>query len=261
MAFVDLEGGRFRYELDGPRDAPVLVLSNSLGTDLSMWQPQLAAFTSRLRVLRYDQRGHGESAVTPAPYTMEQLGRDVLRLLDALGIERASFCGISMGGATGMWLGVNAPERLDKLVLCNTGARIGTAELWNARIAAVRQSGTAGIAQGLMERWFTPAFREREPQTVERMRRIVERTSTEGYVGCCEAIRDHDERGTVSRIRLPTLVIAGTQDVATPPADGRFLAERIPGSRYLELDVAHLSNIEMPREFNDAVLRFLAEGN
>ncbi|HEX7044070.1 MAG TPA: 3-oxoadipate enol-lactonase [Burkholderiales bacterium] len=261
MAFVDLGGERFRYELDGPRDAPALVLSNSLGTDLSMWEPQLAAFTPRLRVLRYDQRGHGESAATPGPYRMEQLGRDVLRLLDALGIERASFCGISMGGATGMWLGVHAPERFDKLVLCNTGAHIGTAELWNARIAALRQGGTAGIAHGLMERWFTPAFRAREPQTVERMRRIVERTSTEGYIACCEAIRDHDERETVSRIRMPTLVIAGTRDVATPPADGRFLAERIPGARYLELDVAHLSNIEMPREFNDAVLRFLtAEG-
>lgn len=259
MPFIDLNGDRFHYQLDGLAEAPALVLSNSLGADLSMWDPQMPALASRFRVLRYDTRGHGASAVTPGPYRMAQLAGDVLALLEALGIDRASFCGISMGGATGMWLGAHAPERIDKLVLCNTGARIGTPEFWEARIAALRQGGTAGIAQGLMERWFTASFRARAPDVVARMREKLARTSTDGYIACCEAIRDHDERAAVAAIRRPTLVIAGTQDVATPPADGRFLAERIPGARYVEFDVAHLSNVEMPEAFTQAVLKFLEQ--
>lgn len=260
MPFIELSGDRFHYQLDGANDAPVLVLSNSLGTDLSMWEPQLPAFIRRFRVLRYDTRGHGASAVTPGPYRIAQLGGDVVAMLDALDIARANFCGLSMGGATGMWLATHAPERFAKVVLCNTGARIGTNELWQARIEALRQGGTAAIAQGAMERWFTAAFRTRAPQTVEAMRQKFVRTSTAGYIACCEAIRDHDERETIAAIRLPTLIIAGAQDVATPPADGRFLAERIPGACYVEFDTAHLSNVEVPEAFAQAVLQFLADG-
>jgi 3-oxoadipate enol-lactonase len=262
MAVVDLDGSRFRYELEGPEAAPVLMLSNSLGADLSMWDPQMPGFTRRLRVLRYDTRGHGGSSVTPGPYTVERLGRDALALLDALGIERAHFCGLSLGGATGMWLALNAPERLDKLVLCNTAAQFGTPEVWNTRIEAVRQGGTAAIAQGVMERWFTERFRRANPEPVEAIRKVLLGTLGPGYIACSEAVRDVDLRDAIGAIRTPTLVIAGTHDPATPPAAGRLIAERIEGARYVELDAAHLSNIEAPEEFTRTVLEFLgANGN
>lgn len=257
MAFVDLHGSRFHYELDGPADAPVLVLSNSLGTDLSMWEPQLPAFTHHFRVLRYDTRGHGGSAVTPGPYTIEQLARDVPALLDALGVERASFCGLSMGGAIGTWLATHAADRFEKVVVCNTAARFGTPEVWNARIDAVRKGGTAAIAQGVIERWFTEGFRARNPKIVETIRRTLLNTLAPGYIACCEAVRDVDQRESLAGVSLPTLVIAGTRDPSTPPADGRFLAERIPGARYVELDTAHLSNLEAPEAFSEAVVSFL----
>ena len=257
MAFIDLDGQRFHYRFDGPPDAPVLVLSNSLGTDLTMWSPQVEHFARRFRVLRYDTRGHGASAVTAGPYTIAQLAGDVLALLDALKVGRARFCGLSMGGATGMWLAAHAPERFEQVVLCNTGARIGTADVWNTRIATVRAGGMDPIAQGTMERWFTAAFRTRAPETVEQVRQVFLRTSPAGYIACCEAIRDHDQRDAVGAIRLPTLVIAGAQDPATPAADGRVLADRIPGARCVELDTAHLSNLEAADEFTDTVFKFL----
>jgi 3-oxoadipate enol-lactonase len=259
MAFVDLQGSRFRYELDGPTDKPVLLLSNSLGTDLTMWEPQLHRLGRQFRVLRYDTRGHGESAVTPGPYSIEQLGRDVIALLDALKIERAYFCGISMGGATGLWLATHAPQRFLKMVLSNTAARFGTPEMWQTRIDTVRKGGTASVAQTSTERWFTAPFRARAPGIVERMRQTLLRFNSDGYIACCMAIRDVDQRESIGNIRLPTLVIAGTQDVATPPADGRFLAQRIPQARYLEIDAAHISNVEAPEIFSDAVLQFFNE--
>lgn len=260
MAFVELQGSRFHYELSGADGAPVLVLSNSLGTDLSMWEPQLTTFEPRLRVLRYDTRGHGASAVTPGPYRFEQLGADVLALLDALEIEHAMFCGISMGGATGMWLALHAPQRIRKVVLCSTAARIGTPEFWSARIDALHRGGVAGIAAGLMERWFTPAFRSGSPEVVAAMQRKLEATSNEGYIACCEAIRDFDERETIANIGIPTLVISGTHDVATTPADGRYIAEQVRGARYVELPTAHLSNVETPQVFSETVLDFLLNG-
>lgn len=236
----------------------MLVLSNSLGSDLSMWDPQAAPLEEELRVLRYDTRGHGQSAVTPGPYTIEQLSRDVIGLLDALDIERAHFCGLSMGGKIGMWLGVHAPDRLRKLVLCNTGARIGTAERWNARIQDVRDHGMKGIAAAVIERWFTPGFRERSPEAVARARAMVERTPPEGYVACCAAIRDADQRAEVAGIGAPTLVIAGRHDPATPPADGRALSGAISGARYVELDASHLSNVEAAEAFTAELTAFLS---
>ena len=258
MALIDLHGNRFHYELDGASGAPVLMLSNSLGTNLGMWRPQMEAFGRRLRVLRYDTRGHGASAITPGPYTVEQLAGDVLGLLDALDIRRASFCGLSMGGATGMWLATYAAQRFDKVVLCNTSARIGTIEFWNARIAMLRQGGLAPAASAIMERWFSAGFRGRDPKTVATMSAMLCATQLDGYVACCESLRDNDQRESITAIRLPVLVISGTRDVATPPADGRFIAERVPGARYVEFDTAHLSNIEVPEKFSETVLNFLA---
>jgi 3-oxoadipate enol-lactonase len=258
MPFVEAGELRVHYELGGPAAAPVLVFSNSLGSDLSMWEPQRPAFEGKYRVLRYDTRGHGQTAVPPGPYTIERLARDVVALLDALGIERAHFCGLSMGGKIGMWLGAYAPERIARLALCNTGARIGTAERWNGRIEEVRRGGMAAIAAGVAERWFTPRFCEIAPATVARARAMVERTPPEGYVANCEAIRDGDETPLLGMIHAPTLVIAGTHDPATPPADGRLIAGGIPGARYVELNASHLSNVEAAEAFTSELGRFLA---
>lgn len=257
MPYVDLPAGRCFYRFDGSEDAPVLVLSNSLGTDHRMWQPQLPALTRRCRVLRYDTRGHGGSEAPAGPYTMAELGRDALDLLDALGIVRASFCGLSMGGMVGMWLAANAPERVDRLMLCNTAALLGPPQRWDARIAAIRASGMAAIATGVVAGWFTADYSAREPDVIARMRETLANTPAEGYIACCEAIRDMDQRALLARIQAPTLVIAGAHDAATPPADGRALADAIANACYVEVSAAHLSNIEAANAFTDAIIRFL----
>jgi 3-oxoadipate enol-lactonase len=262
MPFADVNGGRIHYRWDGSEagrdDAPVLMLSNSLGTDLSMWDPQVPAFAERFRLLRYDRRGHGASAVTPGPYTIEQLGRDVVGLLDELGIDRVAFCGLSLGGMVGMWLGTHAADRIERLVLCNTAAQIGSPDPWNARIEAVRKGGMAAIESGVLARWFTPRFLEQRSPMLGRMRETLLHLSPEGYVACCAAVRDMDQREAIARIAAPTLVIAGALDEATPPAEGRFIAERVPGAQYVELDAAHISNVEASDRFTAAVLGFLS---
>jgi len=257
MPFAELQDARIHYELSGPENAHLLVLSNSLGSTLSMWDAQMPVFTQHFRVLRYDTRGHGQSSITPGPYTMAQLAGDVLALLDSLNLDRVYFCGLSMGGSTGMWLGVHAPARLRKLVLCNTAAKIGTPEIWNPRIAAVRQGGIKAISNGVLGRWLSENFRAQFPAIASRTLSMLEGSNTDGYTANCEAIRDFDAREAIASIALPTLVVAGTHDVSTTAADGRFLAERIPAARYLELDAAHLSNIEQNARFNSEVASFL----
>jgi 3-oxoadipate enol-lactonase len=260
MPFVDANGARIHYRVDGPANGKPLLLSHSIGTDLRLWDGQLGgALARRHRLVRYDARGHGASPVAAGPCTVATLARDALAVLDALGIARASFCGLSLGGATGMRLAVDAPERLEKLVLCNTGALLGTPDLWNARIDAVRRSGTAGFAESVMSRWFTARFLSERPQEAARAREMLLATPAEGYAACAAALRDHDERAAVSRIGAPTLLVAGAHDAATPPSDLRFLEGRIAGARYVELDAAHLSNIEAREAFDEAVAAFLEE--
>jgi 3-oxoadipate enol-lactonase len=258
MPFAELKDIRVHYELSGSAGSPTLVLSNSLGTTFSMWDAQSAAFSQNMRVLRYDSRGHGQTSVTPGPYTIEQLGRDVLALVNSLKIDQFAFCGLSKGGMIGMWLGINAGERLTRLAVCNTGAKIGTLEGWNARIDAVRANGMKSISTAVVERWFTSRFREKEPDIIERTRKMVEATNPEGYAASCAAVRDADFRASIAAIRTPTLVVSGAHDPATPPSDGRFIAESIIGARYLELDAAHLSNIEAAQPFTTEVGAFLA---
>ena len=257
MPVAHVNGGHLHYELTGSSNAPLLVLSNSLGTNFSMWDAQMPELRKNYRVLRYDTRGHGQSEVTSGPYSFEQLGRDVLALADALDIGHFSFCGLSMGGVTGLWLGIHAGKRLHKIVLCSTGAKIGNAETWDARIEAVRKGGTKSIAAATMERWFTARFRESSPDIVERVKHMVENTSTEGYISCCAALREADLRESIAAITTPTLAISSTHDPAAPPADGRFIAQRIAGARYVELDAAHLSNIEQHDRFTQEVSGFL----
>jgi 3-oxoadipate enol-lactonase len=258
MPFADFADARVHYRFDGAVGAPVVMLSNSLGTDLSMWDPQVPALNARYRVLRYDTRGHGQSAVTPGPYTIEGLAEDVLGLLDALAIERVHFCGLSMGGMIGQWLGAHASQRVDKLILCNTTPRIGSPEAYNARIDNVQKGGMATIVDAVLARWYTPEFAATDTGAVEKTRQMLLRAPPDGYVACCAAIRDMDQREAVRSIAVPTLVIAGSHDLATPPADGRYLAERIQGARYVELPAAHLSNIEAAPAFTAALTEFLA---
>ncbi len=257
MPIVKSGEARIHYSLEGQSGTPALLFSNSLGTNYSMWDPQVPELRKKFRVLRYDTRGHGQSSLTPGPYSIEQLGKDVIALLDALDLDRVHFCGLSMGGMIGMWLGVNAPDRLNKLVLCNTAARIGTPETWNARIEAVRKNGMKSVAPAVVERWFSPAFRHKAPAAISNTQKVLENANPDGYAACCAAVRDFDFREQLSRIRMPTLVIAGALDPATPPADGRFLAHHIPGARYAELNAAHLSNIEDQDRFNSEVAAFL----
>jgi 3-oxoadipate enol-lactonase len=257
MPFAQLEDVRIHYDLAGPTSAPILVFSNSLGATLSMWDPQMPAFQKQFRILRYDTRGHGQSSVTPGPYTIEQLGRDVVALLDQLQLDRVYFCGLSMGGQTGMWLALNASDRFHRLVLCNTAANIGTPEMWNARIEATRKDGMSSISTAVMERWFSSDFRASSPDVIAVTKQLFERTNPDGYVANCAAIRDFDARETISAIRVPTLVIAGTHDAATTPADGHYVADHIAGARYVELDAAHLSNIEKRDHFNTELSAFL----
>ena len=260
MGFVQLADGELNYQLDGPEDAPVLVLSNSLGTNLHMWDLQIPAFAEHLRVLRFDTRGHGRSLVTPGPYSIEQLGHDVLALLDALHIERAHFCGLSMGGLIGQWLGINAGERLRKLVVCNTAAKIGDPSVWDPRIETVLRDGPAAMValrDASIARWFTADFAEANPQQAKRITDMLAATSPQGYAANCAAVRDADFREQLSSIKVPTLVISGTEDAVTPPSGGHFIQEHVQGAEYAEFYAAHLSNVQAGAAFSDRVLEFL----
>jgi 3-oxoadipate enol-lactonase len=257
-ATIDVPGARLRYRAEGTAHAPVVVLASSLGTTLEMWDGQIAALTTGFRVLRYDMRGHGTSSVSALPLDIPCLAGDVLLLLDAIGAASAHVVGLSLGGMVGLWLAAHAPARVDSLVLSNTAALIGTRETWDARIAAATRGGTEAIAESVLERWFTARFREREPERVQGLRRMLVATSLPGYLAACAAIRDADLRGSVASVRAPTLVITGDFDLATPPSGGRFIADRIAGAQQVELQAAHLSNIEAESDWNASVLGFIS---
>ncbi|KPX40348.1 Alpha/beta hydrolase fold protein [Pseudomonas syringae pv. helianthi] len=260
MSAVQLADGELNYLLEGPAGAPVLVLSNSLGTDLHMWDNHVPAFIDHFQVLRYDTRGHGKSLVSDGTYSIEQNGRDVLALLDALHMDQVFFCGLSMGGLIGQWLAINAPQRLHKVVLCNTAARIGNPDVWNPRIETVLrdgQSAMAALRDASVARWFTRSFAEAEPATVDTVVGMLAGTSPQGYAANCAAVRDADFREQIAAIKLPVLVVCGTEDAVTTPADGRFMVERIQGSQMIELHAAHLSSVEAGEAFTAPVLAFL----
>jgi 3-oxoadipate enol-lactonase len=257
MPFIKLNDAQIYYQWDGPENAPVVVFSNSLGTTHRMWDPQLSAFTRNFRVLRYDNRGHGQSNPTPGSYSIEQLAGDVVQLLDALKLDRVYFCGLSMGGMIGMFLGAAHASRFHKIVLCNTAAKIGTPDIWNARITAVQTGGMKAVAGAVLDRWLTAAYRSAHPGDTAQVLTMLESCNPAGYTASCCAVRDADFRQKLGAIRVPVQIIAGTHDPATPPSDGRFLSEQIPGANYVELAAAHLSNIEARDVFNREVLAFL----
>ena len=251
-------GVRLGFELTGPEGAPVLVLSNSLGTTTAMWDDQLAALQGRFRVLRYDHRGHGGSEVPAGPYTIDDLGLDLLGLLDDLGLERVSFCGLSLGGMVGMWLAARAPERLDRLALCCTSARLNP-DAFRERAARVRAGGMGPLVEEVTARWFTPGFRARAPGTVAGVAAMLAATPEEGYAGCCEAIAAMDLRGDLAAIGAPTLVVAGADDPATPLPHARAIAAAVPHARLAVVaDAAHLANIEQPQQVAGLLLDHLS---
>ena len=257
MPIASTDNMELNYRIDGDEGLPWLTLSNGLGLDLTMWDPQIPALSGKYRVLRYDTRGHGTSDTPAEPFAIEHLGRDVLALLDRLGVARTHLCGFSMGGLIGIWLGIHAPQRLNKLVLAHTAALIGLRSTWNERIDIVNAKGMQAVSGAAMQRWFTAGFIASQPDVVSAMKASMERTSAAGYVRCCAAIRDADFREGIVRITAPTMILAGTQDIATTPADARFLAQRIASSSLVEIDSAHLSNVEKPREFSEALHAFL----
>ncbi len=243
--------------LEGPEDAPVLVLSNSLGTTIAMWDEQTPALSECFRLLRYDHRGHGGSPVPPGPYTIGDLGRDVIALLDRLGVERFSFCGLSLGGMVGMWLASESPERIDRLVLCCTSARFDP-DVYESRARTVRQHGVSKVAEAVLERWFTPAFRESRPEVAEWAMDMLRDTPSEGYAGCCEAIATAELPGRLGVIRAPTLVIAGADDPAAPPVRLEFIRDSIPGAQLVVIpQAAHLANVEQPESITQKILDHL----
>ena len=258
--FVTLaDGTRLHWRQDGPEGAPLLLLSNSLGTNMDMWAPQMPALTQHFRVLRYDSRGHGLSDAPEGPYSIDLLGSDAVGLLDALGIDKVRFAGLSKGGMVGQWLGANAPHRLSHLVLCNTAAEMAPAEPWSARIALVKAQGMGVIVNGVVERWFTEPFLMAHPEAIAPIAAMLHATPVAGYTACCAAVRDMDQRASLPRIPVPTLVIGGRQDPATPLAKSHELANAIPGATLVELDAAHLSNIEQAAAFTAALLSFLKD--
>jgi 3-oxoadipate enol-lactonase len=233
------------YTLEGPDDAPVVVFSNSLGTTGVMWDAQAAALSERFRVLRYNTRGHGGTPAPPGPYMVGDLADDALELLDRLELERVSFCGLSIGGMTGMWLGAHAPERIDRLAICCTGLQLPTAEMWTERATLVRREGMGSVVDGTIERCFTPAFPERRPEVVNRIREIFLTTDPEGYAGCCEALAEFDMTGELGAVRASTLVIAGEEDPVGTPERGAAIASEVPDSRLVVLPEArHLAVVE-----------------
>ena len=243
------------YRIDGLHEGPVLLLGGSLGTTLEMWEPQRAGIGGAARLVSFSQRGHGASPVPAGPYRIAELGGDVLALMDRLGLERASYCGLSIGGMVGQWLAINAPQRIERLVLICTSAHLPPAEDWHPRAVTVREAGTTeAIADAILQRWFTPGYAERNPETVAHYRRMIASIPAQGYAGCCEAIAAVDLRAGLERITAPTLVIAGAHDPATPAEHGAAIADAVVGARLELLDpAAHLASVERATEVSGLI--------
>ena len=258
MQFVEVDGTKLYYRTSGLLGGPMLLLSNSLGKTHRMWLPQIAAFEQRYRVITYDARGHGQSDAPKGPYSMGMLADDAAAILDAAGVTRTHWCGVSIGGMTGLAFAIHHPDRIDRLVVSNTAAYAGGREPWAARAAKVREDGMASLLPGALERWVTPAFRAKHPPILDVLIADFLANDVEGYVGNCQAVGDMDLRSELALIRAPALIIVGSDDAAATPADGDFLEANIPGARRVTLSASHVANIEVPDVFADAVIDFLA---
>jgi 3-oxoadipate enol-lactonase len=258
MPVISSNGCPIDVEVSGPADAPVLMLSSSLGTTKHMWDPQMAAFTAKYRVVRYDRRGHGKSGVPKGPYNMEMLARDAIAVMDGLKLDRVNWLGLSMGGMEGMWLGAHAPDRIDRLILSNTSPYYPDKTIWHTRIDAVSKAGSvSAIADMVINAWLTKDFQTAHPDDTARMKEMMIATPVEGYLGCCCAVRDMDHREIIKSIKAPTLIIAGSKDPATTVAAAESIRDAIAGSKLVVLDAAHIANVEQPQAYAKEVMSFL----
>lgn len=259
MPMINADGWLLNVSVEGRDGGPTLMLSNPLGAALQVWEPQMAALTRFFRVIRYDRRGHGKSGTPPGPYSVADFGRDALAILDDLNIARTHWCGLSIGGAVGQWLAANAPERIDRLVLADTTCHVADSAPWQARIKAVTEKGLDAIADSVMAGWFTEEFREREPQAVGRIRAMLTSNPVAGYAASCGALIGLDLREALPRIKTQTLVIAGRYDVSSPLQMAATIRAGISGASLTILEAAHLSNVEAPYGFNEALTGFLTQ--
>lgn len=257
MPMIDADGCLLNVSVEGRDGGPTIMLSNSLGATMQMWEPQMAALSALYRVVRYDRRGQGKSAVPDGPYSIERFGKDALAILDGLNIKKVHWCGLSMGGMVGQWLGANAPERIDRLILANTTSYYPDSAPMLNRAKAVAEGGIASVADTVIAAWLTANFREREPEITARTKAMLLASPQKGYIACCEALSKLDQRDLLARITAPTLVIAGRHDTSTPIDASVFIRGQIPRSNMTLLDAAHVSNIEQPHNFTDAVVGFL----
>lgn len=257
MTMLSTPRGTFNVVVEGRHDAPTLMFANSLGTTLDMWAQQVQALGEQFALVRYDTRGHGGSVVTPGPYRIAELAEDAVAIMDALDMPQVNFCGLSMGGMVGLWLGLHAPSRIIRLVVANSAPQIAPAQLWNDRIGTVTLNGMAAIADTVSQRWFTADFISRQPESVNAIKRMIINTPLEGYVGCCAAVRDFDVRADMGKIAMPVMVIAGDADPATPPQLTKQISQAITDSRFELLPAAHLSNVECPVMFSRLLTDFL----
>lgn len=256
MSIAHINGNDVFYLADGDPHKPTIIFSNSLGTDHSMWDGQIEGLRRDFYVIRYDTRGHGLTSSPKGPYTISQLANDVLGLLDHLAIDKAFFCGISMGGLIGQWLATNAPDRIEALVISNTAPKIGSEQAWNERAALVRKEGLNAIAESAPSRWFTPEFYGACPKTVNELLVNLKNMNSEGYASCCEALAIEDLREDIEKISIPTLIIGGEKDPVTTIADAQYMQAQIKSSQMIAIPASHISNIEAEVEFNQAIKQF-----
>ncbi len=257
MPFANLDTHKIHYQVTGSSDKPTLVFSNSLGTNLHLWDTQVAWLSEHFTCVAYDKRGHGKSSTAEGDYSMADLGGDVIKLMDHLGIQTANWIGLSIGGMTGQWLAANHVDRFDKMVFANTSSFAGgDKQVWVDRINTVLEQGMDVIADSTVDRWFTKAFQKADPSAIKRQMDMVRQADPRGYASCCAAIRDMDFREANKAVTLPVMVISGSVDIATPPELGRLIAETIPGARLEEFEAPHISNIERRAEFDDAIRSF-----
>ena len=260
MPIARINGTDINFSWEGDDSLPVLILSNSLTTSLSLWDEQVSTFVEHFRVLRYDNRGHGLSSSSLGEYSLEDIAGDLLALMDLESVSKASLCGISLGGMVGMWFGINASDRIEKLVLSNTSSDLRPPNLWQARIDTVLERGMTAIIDGALERFLTEPFRISGSEKIDLLKSMITSCDPEGYSGCCAAVRDMNLTSQLNQITNPTLIIAGESDASTPVSHSKLIHQEIKGSKLHVIDrVAHLSNIEKPQEFNNTVLKFLLE--
>ena len=259
MPTVNADGCLLNVVVEGRDSGPTLMLCNSLGSTLQMWDPQMAALTKLYRVVRYDRRAHGKSSSPPGPYSMKRFGKDAIAILDDLNIEKVHWCGLSLGGMTGQWMGANAPERINKLILANTSCYFPDPTNWDKRIASVEAGGIESVVDMVANVWLTPEFAEHHPDVRNKMKAMMLGCDKEGYLACCRVLRVLDQREFLPKIKAPTLVIAGKHDNSTPVPASEYIRKYIPGASMTLLDAAHISNMELPHDFTEAVVGFLSQ--